>query len=429
MPIWDPANETAERSDMQQLQLERLQATVNRAYRNVRFYHREFDALGIMPEDVQSLADISKLPFTAEEDLRVGYPYDMIAVPLREIVRIEPTSPSPHKPIAIAYTRKDIDERADMIARTMSAAGVTQDDVVQIATEHAVGGSFGTYYGVERLGASVIPPGPGGAEGQIRIMQDFRSTVLVSTPSYARYLIELMRQSKITSDALSLRIGLFGSEPMSRLTRLEIESYLGILAAANYGVNAVTCPGIAGECEIRAGLHVQEDHFMVEVIDPDTSKPAGDGTPGELVITTLTQEGLPIIRYRTGDLVTLDLEPCRCGRRTARISGVLGRVDGAALVRGVLVRPGEIEGVLYGIEHVEPHYQVVIDRQNGLDVLTLRVELSSAMMFDQIRLLQKLEHQVQQEVQAAIGVPVRASFVEPQTFRGLTDRVLDQRDT
>ena len=431
MPIWNTKYEKSQRSEIEQLQLERLQTTVNRVYRNVPFYHRKFGDVNIAPEDVQSLADVTKLPFTTKDDLRDGYPYEMFAVPLREIVRIHSSSGATLKPFVVGYTKNDLKNWAELVARVMSAAGVTKDDVVQIAFDYGLfTGGFGMHYGAERLGASVIPVSAGNIERQIQIMQDFRSSALVGTPSYAIYLIELMDQLGVSPAGLCLRVGLFGGEPMSEKTRAEIESRLGIIATDNYGVSAVMGPGIAGECELKAGLHINEDHFLVEVIDPETLKVLPEGEEGELVITTLTKEGLPMIRYRTRDVTRIMREPCKCGRTTARMVPVKKRTDDMVIVRGVNIYPSEIEGLLYDIEHVEPHYQIVAHRESGLDYLTLKVELSSHMISDQMQKLVELEETIKHRMHTVIGLTPVVKLVEPKTLQdvGPSNRVIDDRN-
>lgn len=431
MPIWNRKCETMERSEMEQLQLELLQTTVNRAYRNVPFYHRKFEQLNLAPEDVQSLADIRKLPFTTKDDLRDGYPYEMFAVPLREIVRIHSSSGTAAKPIVVGYTQNDLKHWADQTARVMSAAGVTKDDVVHIAFDYGLfTGGFGMHYGAERLGASVIPVSSGNTERQIQIMQDFRSTALVGTPSFAIYLAEVMNRMGVSSASLSLRVGLFGGEPMSEKTRAEIESRLGIVATDNYGISAVMGPGIAGECELRDGLHINEDHFYVEIIDPETLEVLGDGKEGELVITTLTKEGLPMIRYRTRDVTTITRGKCKCGRTTARMAPVRKRTDDMIIIRGINVHPREIEALLYDIEHVQPSYQIVVDKEGGLEHFTLKVELSSGLVSDQMQRLVQLEDTIKKRVHAVVGLTPKVKLVEPRTLQdvGPSDRIIDNRD-
>jgi len=431
MPIWNRKYERMSRGETEQLQLERLQATINRVYRNVPFYHRKLQQLNIAPEDVQTLADVKKLPLTTKNDLRDGYPYEMFAVPLREIVRIHSSSAATSKPVVVGYTKNDLKHWAELVARIMSAAGMTKDDVVQVAFDYGLfTGGFGMHYGAERLGASVIPVSSGNTERQIQIMQDFRTTALVGTPSYALYMIEMMKQMGISPAGMFLRVGLFGGEPMSDRTRSEIESRLGIVATDNYGISAVMGPGIAGECELKDGLHINEDHFLVEVIDPDTLEVLPEGEYGELVITTLTKEGLPMIRYRTRDVTKINLEPCRCGRTSARMAQVRKRTDDMVIVRGVNVYPAEIESLLFDIEHIEPRYQIVIDREAGLDHLTLNVELSSQMVSDQMQKLVELEETIKRRVHAVIGLTPRVKLVEAKSLQNVSrsNRTIDNRE-
>ncbi len=431
MQIWNTKAEKMARADIEQLQLERLQSTVNRAYRNVPFYHKTFQKLGVEPEDVQSLADITKLPYTTKDDLRNGYPYEMFAVPLREIVRIHSSTAATSKPTVVGYTRNDLKNWAELVARVMCAAGVTKDDVVQIAFDYGLfTGGFGMHYGAERLGASVIPVSSGNIERQIQIMQDFRSTVLVGTPSYALHLIEALESIGVSPAQLKLRVGLFGGEPMSDNTRKTIESKLGIVATDNYGSSAVMGPGVAGECELKNGLHINEDHFLVEVVNPETLAPVNDGEMGELVITTLTKEGLPMIRYRTRDLTSMTRVQCMCGRTSARMSQVRKRSDDMIIVRGVNISPAEIETLLYDIEHIEPHFQIILDREGGLDIMTLNVELSSTMFSDQMQKLIELDETITRRVHSAIGLTPRIKLVEAKTLQSVnfSNRVVDNRE-
>lgn len=430
MPIWNRKYEIMGRGEMEQLQLERLQTTVNRVYRNVPFYHRRLHQLNVAPEDVQTLKDITKLPFTTKNDLRDGYPYEMFAVPLREIVRIHSSSGASSKPVVVGYTKNDLTHWSELTARVMSAAGVTNDDVVHIAFDYGLfTGGFGMHYGAETLGASVIPVSSGNTERQIQIMQDFRSTALVCPSSYAIYMIELMKKLGIPPASLCLRVGLFGGEPITEKTRDQIEAGLGVVATDNYGVSAVFGPGIAGECELKVGLHINEDHFLVEIIDPETLELLPEGEEGELVITTLTKEGIPMIRYRTRDLTRITREPCKCGRTTARIASVRKRTDDMVIVRGVNVYPSEIEALLHDIEHVDPHYQILLEREGGLDQLTLKVELSAQMITDQWQKLVELEDDIKRQIHALTGLTSRVKLVEPKTLQSVdcSNRVIDLR--
>lgn len=415
---------------MEQLQLERLRLTAERAYRNVPFYQKRFSQLKLVPDDIGSLSDLSKLPFTTKDDLRDGYPYQMFAVPMRDIVRIHASSGVAERPIVIGYTYSDLRHWAELVARILSAAGVTKDDVVQIAFDYGLlTGAFGMHYGAEMLGASVIPVSSGNTERQIQIMEDFGTTAFISTPSYALYMIEIMDRIGVSAAAMSLRVGLFGGEPMSDKIRKKIESSLDVVATDNYGVSVLMGPGVAGECELREGLHVNEDHFLVEIVDPETLEVLPDGYDGELVITTLTNEAVPMIRYRTGDVTRIMREPCKCGRTTLRISPVWKRTDDMIIVRGVNIYPQEVEKLLYDIENVEPRYQIVVDHEDGLDYMTLRIELSSRMISDQMIKLVELEDTIKRRVQASLGITPRIRLVEPKTFQAVSpdDRVIDNR--
>jgi phenylacetate-CoA ligase len=433
MPIWNKRCETMARPDLEQLQLERLQATVNRAYRNVRFYHREFEALRIEPEDVQSLADLRKLPFTTKDDMRAAYPYEMFSVPLKEIVRIHSSSGTTGRATVVGYTRNDLRIWSEIVARVISAAGVTKHDVVQVTFGYGLfTGGFGLHYGAERVGASVIPVSAGNTERQIQIMQDFKTTALVGTPSYALHIAEVLEELGIDPKSLSLRVGLFGGEPSSERMRNEIESGLGILATDNYGLSEVMGPGVSGECEHKAGMHVSEDHFLVEVINPDTLEPLPYGEEGELVVTTLTKEGIPLLRYRTRDLTVLNPEPCKCGRTSVRMSRVRGRTDDMLIIRGVNVFPSQIEAILFEIEGVEPHYQIIIDRTKGaLDDLTILVEVSRDMFTGEMSRLVDLEQKIKSRIHSVVGLTPHLKLVEPRTIErgvGKARRVIDNRD-
>ena len=432
MPIWNRRCETMERPDLEQLQLERLQTTVNRAFRNVRFYHRKFTEMGIEPEDIVTLADLRKVPFTTKDDLRNAYPYEMFAVPLREIVRIHSSSGTTGRATVVGYTRNDLRTWSELVARIISAAGVTKHDVVQVTFGYGLfTGGFGLHYGAERVGASVIPVSAGNTERQIQIMRDFRTTALVGTPSYALHIAEVLGEMGIDRKDLFLRVGLFGGEPSSERIRQEIEARLGILATDNYGLSEVMGPGVSGECERRRGMHVSEDHFLVEVIDPETLEPLPYGQQGELVVTTLTKEGIPLLRYRTRDLTTLDPEPCRCGRTNVRMNRVSGRTDDMLIIRGVNVFPSQIEAILFQIEGVEPHYQIILDREHALDQFTLLVEISRDLFTGEMSRLVELEKRIKARIHHEIGLTPTLKLVEPRTLersQGKAKRVIDNRD-
>jgi len=432
MPIWNKRCETMPREDMEQLQIERLQLTVNRAYRNVRFYHKRFEKLGIEPEDVTSPADLGRLPFTTKEDLCDAYPYEMFSVPLKEIVRIHSSSGSSGQGAVIGYTRNDLRTWSDLVARVVSGAGVTKNDVLQVTFDYGLfTGGFGIHYGAERVGASVIPASGGNTERQIRIMKDFKTTALVGTPSYALHIAEVMEQMGVDRDTLSLRLGLFGGEPFPECLRAEIEDRLGISATDNYGISDVMGPGIAGECEHKCGLHVNEDHFLAELVNPSTLEPVGYGEQGELVLTTITKQGMPLIRYRTRDLTTLNPGRCSCGRTTVRMSKIAGRTDDMLIIRGINVYPSQIEAILYEIEGVEPHYRIIVDRVEAMDELTVLVEVSADIITDQISRLVQLEEKIRDRIHAVVGLTPKLRLVEPKTLQDSPDaaqRVVDNRN-
>jgi phenylacetate-CoA ligase len=431
MRIWDPTYECMPREELAQLQLERLQATLNRAYKAVTCYRRKFDNAGINPEEITSLSDLAKLPFTTKEDLRLNYPYGMFAVPLREVVRIHSSSGTTGKPTVVGYTKNDIKTWANLVARFMTAAGVTHDDVVQIAFGYGLfTGAFGLHYGAEAIGASVIPMSSGNTEKQIMIMQDYKSTALVCTPSYAITMANRMEQMGIDPRSLSLRVGLFGAEPWSEAMRREIESRLFISATDNYGLSEIIGPGVAGECRCRCGMHLFEDAFLPEIIDPDTCRVLPAGSVGELVLTTLTKEAFPMIRYRTRDITCLDYSPCDCGRTLVRMKKTMGRSDDMLIIRGVNVFPSQIEEVLIDIEGCEPHYQLVLETEGALDVLEVRIEVTENIFFDEMKKQRAFLEHVEKRIDHVLGVNVTVKLVEPNSIprhEGKADRVIDNR--
>lgn len=431
MEIWDRESECMDREVLEQLQLERLQATLHRAYKNVTCYKNKFNQQGIDPDVVQSLSDLSKLPFTTKEDLRLNYPYGMFAVPLREVVRIHSSSGTTGKPTVVGYTKNDIKIWSNLIARLHTAAGVTHDDVVQIAFGYGMfTGAFGHHYGAEVIGASVIPMGGGNTEKQIMIMQDYRTTVLISTPSYAITIADRMEQLGIDPKSLSLKLGLFGGEPWSESMRSEIESRLSISATDNYGLSEVIGPGVAGECAHKCGMHIFEDIFIPEIIDPDTCEVLPPGSVGELVITTLTKEAFPMIRYRTRDITSLDYEKCDCGRTHVRMKKTIGRSDDMLIIKGVNVFPSQIEEVIVAIDGCEPHYQLIVDRKNSVDSLEIHIEVTENIFFDEMKLQRAFIDTIQHKIHSLIGLGVTVKLVEPKSiprFEGKASRVIDNR--
>lgn len=428
---WEPEQERLDREELVQLQLERLESTLNRVYGNVPFYRKTFDRLGISVEDIGSLDDLRRLPFTTKDDLRENYPYGLFAVPMREVVRIHASSGTTGMSTVVGYTKNDIRTWSNLVARVITAGGVTKDDVVQIAFGYGMfTGGFGLHYGAERIGASVIPASSGNTARQIKIMQDFKTTALVSTPSYALLLAETIRESGIPRGALSLRYGLFGAEPWSERMRSEIQDALGIIATDNYGLSEIIGPGVAGECLERNGMHVNEDHFLIEIVDPDTLVPVPEGEQGELVITTLTKEAFPMIRYRTRDLTRILPGECPCGRTGRRIARIAGRTDDMLIVKGVNVFPSQIEKVLFEIEGTEPHYQIVIDRKGALDEVTVFVEAAESIFFDQMRKQRQIVETIEKRLAQELGIGIAVKLVERKTlerFEGKARRVIDKR--
>ena len=431
--IWNQDFETLPRADLEQLQLERLQATLNRVVRYVSFYKQSFDARGVDVEDIKSVADLSRLPFTTKEDLRRSYPYDMFAVPLRDIVRIHSTSGTTGLPIVVGYTKNDLRHWTECTARLLAAAGVTDHDAVQIAFPlNLFTGGFGFYQGAEQIGASVIPSSTETPSRQIRIMKDYKSTVLVCAPSFAVAVAAALEEEGLHAETLNLRVGLFGSEPWSENLRTQLEASLRITALDNYGLTEVIGPGVSGECGEKNGLHINEDHFIVEVIDPKTLEPLPDGREGELVFTTITKEGFPVIRYRTGDLSRVLEGPCPCGRTLRRMQRVSGRTDDLIFVQGLKVLPSQIEEILLEAEGTAPHYRIVLDRADGQDTIEIQVEVQEEFLaIDELKSLEHLRDRIAGRLEAALGITARVTLVEPRSLLrgsgGKTQRVVDKR--
>ena len=431
MNIWDKAYECMPREELEQLQWERVQSTLNRVYKNVQFYRKIFDKLNVLPEDIQSIQDLSNLPFTTKDDLRNSYPYDMFAVSLREVVRLHSTSGMTGKPIVVGYTKNDLKNWTNLAARILTSGGVTKDDMVQIAFAYGLlTGAFGLHYGAEEIGASVIPTSSGHTEKQIVIMKDYKTTTLVCTPSYALRIADTMVNMEIDPKTLNLRLGLFGGEPWSENMRKEIEGRLYIDALDNYGLSEVIGPGVAAECQYKDGLHLFEDHFIPEIIDPSTGNLLPPGEKGELVITTLTKEAFPMIRFRTGDITKLNWRQCDCGRTCVRIEKIMERTDNMLIIKGVSVFPSQIEQVLYEFEGCEPHFQLVVDRKDRMDVLEVLVEVSERIFFDEIKKQRNLLDNIKERLSGVLGVNVDVKLVEPQSIeRDLNKykRIIDKR--
>jgi phenylacetate-CoA ligase len=432
--ILDMQFETLSREELEQLQVERLQSTLNRVYRYVAFYKQSFDAHGVNIERIGSVEDLAMLPFTTREDLRRSYPYDMFAVPLRDIVRIHSTSGTTGKPIIVGYTKNDLRHWSDCTARLLAAADVTEHDVVQIAFAFDLfTGGFGFHQGAEKIGASVIPASTSPVEKQIMIMRDFKTTVLICAPGCAVSIASALEEQKLHAETLNLRLGLFGSEPWSENLRTQLEGRLRIVCMDNYGLTEVMGPGVAGECSERSGLHINEDHFIVEVIDPKTLEVLPPGEEGELVFTTITKEGFPLIRYRTGDISGLLEGPCACGRTLRRMRRVTGRNDDLIFIQGQKVFPSQIEEILLEAEGTAPHYRIVLDRHDGEDSMEVQVEISEQMPgIDELKNLERLRDTVARRIHVSLGVEAKVTLVEPRSLlrqtHGKQRRVEDRRN-
>jgi len=430
--FWEEERECIARDELEQLQLERLQATLYRVGTHVPFYRNKFFDMKLDYESLGSLDDLRRLPFTTKQDLRDNYPYGLFAVPLRDVVRIHSSSGTTGMATVVGYSGNDIRTWSNLVARILTAAGVTKDDVIQIAFGYGLfTGGFGLHYGAERLGASVIPISAGNTRRQIQIMQDFKTTALVCTPSYALKMADVMMDMGINPSGLSLKYGLFGAEPWSERMRRQINERLGIIATDNYGLSEVMGPGVAGECLECNGLHVNEDHFLIEILDPETLEPVAPGEIGELVITTLTKEAFPVIRYRTRDLTRLLPEPCPCGRTLQRIQRITGRTDDMLIIKGVNVFPTQIEAILFDIEGTQPHYNLVIDRQQNEDRMTVLVEVVESMFFHEMKKQRQVIEQIKKRLATELGVSVEVKLVEERSlerFNGKGNRIIDKRE-
>ncbi len=432
--IRDPEHEKMPREDLEKLQLQRLQAKVGEVYEKVPFYRQAFGERGMTPDKIQSLADLAKLPFTSKLDFRDNYPFGLMAVPQDKVVRIHSSSGTTGKPIIAPYTQGDIDTWAEIIARTLVTGGARSGDVIQNAYGYGLfTGGLGFHYGAERLGATVVPTSGGNTKRQILLLQDLGTTVITCTPSYALILSEAALDMGVDLRETKLRLGFMGAEPWSDQMRSDIEQRMGVSAINIYGLTEVIGPGVSVECPCKCGLHVWEDHFLVEVIDPESGEPVPYGQAGELVITTLTKEAQPVIRFRTRDIVSLDPSPCECGRTMVRMSRVTGRSDDMLIVRGVNVFPSQIESVLLEVEGLEPHYLIVVDRQHQFksDDLEIWVEVSEDVFSDEMQKMEKLEQRLRAEMDSVLGISARVKLVEPRTIarsEGKAKRVVDRSE-
>lgn len=428
---WEPEYETMPREMLEQLQLERLKTVVKRVYRSVPFYREAFRKAGLEPGDVKSLEDLKKMPFTTKQDLRDNYPFGLFSVPRSEIIRLHASSGTTGKPSVVGYTRRDIENWADLVARCLVMAGGSRNDVVQNAYGYGLfTGGLGLHFGAERLGATVVPVSGGNTARQLMLMKDFGTTILTCTPSYALYLAEEGESAGIDFKKLPLKAGIFGAEPWSEEMRSQLEARLDITALDIYGLSEVMGPGVSMECPAKQGAHIFEDHFIAEVIDPDTGEQLPYGQQGELVITTITKEAMPVIRYRTRDITSLYPEKCACGRTHLRMQKVTGRTDDMLIIRGVNVFPSQVESVLLEFGETEPHYLLVVDRRGELDDLEIWVELSEKMFSDKVKSLETLEGKIRHKILSVLNINARIKFVEPRTIprsEGKAKRVLDKR--
>ncbi len=431
--IYNLEKETLPREELEALQLRRLRAQVERVYANVPFYRKQFDERNLLPSDIRSLSDLRLLPFTQKQDLRNHYPYGLFAVPRENIVRVHASSGTTGKATVVGYTKRDLENWAECMARAFVCAGGSSRDVIHNAYGYGLfTGGLGAHYGAERLGATVVPMSGGSTKRQVALLKDFGATVICCTPSYMLFLYETATELGINFKELPLRIGIFGAEPWTEEMRREIEKKCGIKALNIYGLSEVMGPGVSMECiEAQKGMHIFEDHFLPEIIDPDTGEQLPSGSQGELVFTTLTKEGIPLIRYRTRDITTLDYTPCVCGRTMVRMGRITGRSDDMLIIRGVNVFPSQIESILLETKGLSPHYQIIVSREGNLDNLQVNVEVSEAMFSDEIKYLQRLEGQIQKSIKEFLGVTAKVKLVEPQSIErsvGKAKRVIDNRN-
>ncbi len=429
--IWNEAIECASREEIEAIQLERLRSTVENCYNNVEHYRKKFDEIGLKPSDIKTLSDITKIPFTVKDDLRDNYPYKLFAVPMKDVVRVHASSGTTGKPTVVGYTKDDLDMWSEVVARLACAAGATPDDIAQISFGYTLfTGAFGLHYGLEKIGATIIPISGGNTERQLNVMQDFGTTLLVSTPSYALYLAEVAQKKGIDTKKLPLKIGMFGGEGHTEQMRAEIEKAWDMTATENYGLSEIIGPGTSGECIYKNGMHIAEDHFYCEVVDKETLEPVPIGEPGELVITSLSKQALPILRYRTKDITWLMPEKCECGRTSMRMAKIQGRTDDMLIIRGVNVFPSQIEGVLLEVDGIGPHYEIVVRKDGYMDKIEVLVELVDASLLDSFSALERIEQKIKHDLFTILGISADVKLVEPESlrrFEGKAQRVTDLR--
>ena len=429
--FWQKDIETMERPELEALQLERLKRIVAYVYDRVPFYRKRLDDAGVKPDKIKVLSDIQYIPYTTKDDIRDTYPFGLFAVPQKEIVRIHASSGTTGNPTVVGYTKNDLETWSDCVARLVTAAGATNEDIVQIAFGYGLfTGALGLHYGLERIGATVVPTSTGNTEKQLKLMRDFGTTALVSTPSYALYIAEVAADIGIDCRDLKVRLGLFGSEGCSIEMRTKVEEAWNLFATDNYGMSELMGPGVSGECRLRCGMHFAEDHFLPEIIDPKTGDVKPRGEEGELVVTTLTKEGIPMLRYRTKDITRIHYEKCECGRTHARMDKPLGRSDDMLKIKGVNVFPTQIESVLVSIPEVGPQYQIVLDQKNYMDTFEINIEVSDPKLLESFSELENLQQSVRHKLQTVLGLDAKINLVEPRSlerFVGKAKRVIDNR--
>ena len=431
--IWNKDIECcSDRKKIEDIQLERLRHMACKAYENVPFYKKRFDESGIKPEMIKSLSDLKNLPFTTKEDLRDNYPFGLFAEPMKNVVRLHASSGTTGKPVVAGYTKGDIEVWSEALARIVTAGGIDENDVVQISFGYGLfTGGFGLHYGIEKVGATIVPMSSGNTQKQLMLMQDFGTTALVATPSYAMYLSEMIKEKGIPRDNFKLKYGFFGSEAMSEKMREKLEDSMGILVTSNYGLTEVMGPGVSGECIYKCGEHINEDMFIVEIIDPKTGEVLPYGESGEVVITTLTKEAMPVLRYRTRDISYIIPEPCTCGRTSYRLAPIQGRTDDMLKIKGVNLFPSEIESVVLEFPQVSPNYQLILRRENMLDTLEIVVELVDGSLLERFSEIEKLENEMKERLHSVLGLRAKLRLAEPKSIErttGKAKRIIDLRE-
>lgn len=430
--FWQKDLETMDRASIERIQLERLQRIVKYCYDNVPFYHDRLDKAGATPDKIKTLGDVERIPFTTKEDIRDNYPFGLFAVPMKKVVRLHASSGTTGKPTVVGYTQNDLDMWSDLMARLIVAAGGREDDIAQIAFGYGLfTGALGLHYGLERIGATVVPTSSGNTEKSIMLMRDFGTTTLISTPSYALYMAEVAHEMGYKKEDFKMRLGLFGSEGSTVEMRNAIEEAWGIFATDNYGMSELMGPGVSGECEERAGLHISEDCFLPEIIDSASGQALPKGGTGELVITTLCKEAFPLLRYRTKDITRINYEPCACGRTFARMDKVMGRTDDMLKIRGVNVFPTQIESAIVGMKGISPNYQIVVTREGFMDKLEINVELIDETLLERFAELENLQHNIKDKLRSVLGLDAKVNLVQPkqlERFAGKAKRVVDLRN-